>query len=215
MKQTTKVAVRGTAVVLGAAIAAFGFAFVQARMTVESRDGRRAYRRIDDRRYENGNFRVRLIRRLSDAACIEGRSWGYDRNGIWVDRGCRAEFEITTSNWGDDRGNGDPWNNSGWHNGRWNGGQYDERWRNRRNNGDTRQITIQGRGERRAYTRIDTRGGVRLVRRLSDAPCEEGRSWGYDQNGIWVSRGCRAIFEINSYRGRSGDWGRNGDRIRD
>lgn len=35
---------------------------------------------------------VRLVRQLSRASCIEGRSWGYQRTGIWVAQGCRAEF---------------------------------------------------------------------------------------------------------------------------
>ncbi|WP_414901664.1 DUF3011 domain-containing protein [Sphingomonas flavalba] len=39
---------------------------------------------------DTGN-RVQLIRRLG-GTCTEGRSWGYDRRAIWVDRGCRAEF---------------------------------------------------------------------------------------------------------------------------
>lgn len=35
---------------------------------------------------------VQLVRQLSRASCIEGRSWGYGRSGIWVSQGCRAEF---------------------------------------------------------------------------------------------------------------------------
>lgn len=35
--------------------------------------------------------RVQLVRRLG-GACTQGRTWGYDRRSIWVDRGCRAEF---------------------------------------------------------------------------------------------------------------------------
>lgn len=35
----------------------------------------------------------RLIQQLSQSACVEGRSWGYDsRGGLWVDDGCRARF---------------------------------------------------------------------------------------------------------------------------
>lgn len=40
----------------------------------------------------NTNNQVRLERRLSRASCVQGRSWGYDRNGIWVDDGCEARF---------------------------------------------------------------------------------------------------------------------------
>jgi hypothetical protein len=58
----------------------------------------------------------------------------------------------------------------------------------------------------------DTRGGVRLVQRESKAACVEGRSWGQDPRGIWVSNGCRARFEVGSAyvapgRGRGSDRG--------
>ena len=39
----------------------------------------------------NTENRVQLTRRLG-GTCSQGRSWGYDRRSIWVDRGCRAEF---------------------------------------------------------------------------------------------------------------------------
>lgn len=38
--------------------------------------------------------RVSLVRQRSKARCIQGRTWGVDRSGIWVDRGCRADFEV-------------------------------------------------------------------------------------------------------------------------
>jgi hypothetical protein len=38
--------------------------------------------------------RPRLIRQDSDARCQEGYSWGVDRDGIWVDRGCRGIFSV-------------------------------------------------------------------------------------------------------------------------
>ena len=50
----------------------------------------------DNRRHwcsEGINARVRLIRQRK-GRCIEGRTWGVDRAGIWVDRGCRADFEV-------------------------------------------------------------------------------------------------------------------------
>lgn len=50
----------------------------------------------DDGRYTecaaNTRAGVQLVRQLSRAACIEGRTWGYGRGGIWVAQGCRAEF---------------------------------------------------------------------------------------------------------------------------
>jgi hypothetical protein len=41
-----------------------------------------------------GRGRIRMSRQLSDASCVRGSSWGVDREGIWVDRGCAAEFTI-------------------------------------------------------------------------------------------------------------------------
>lgn len=37
---------------------------------------------------------VELVRQLSDTRCVRGRNWGWDRGGIWVDGGCRAEFRV-------------------------------------------------------------------------------------------------------------------------
>jgi len=37
---------------------------------------------------------AQLVRQISQAACIEGSTWGTLRDGIWVDRGCEGEFEI-------------------------------------------------------------------------------------------------------------------------
>ena len=40
-----------------------------------------------------GGF-VRLVNQRSGSACVQGRTWGFTRNSIWVDRGCRADFEV-------------------------------------------------------------------------------------------------------------------------
>ncbi len=37
---------------------------------------------------------ARLVRQLSGAACTETRTWGWKADGVWVDKGCRAEFEV-------------------------------------------------------------------------------------------------------------------------
>jgi hypothetical protein len=74
----------------------------------------------------------------------------------------------------------------------------------------------------RTYCTADTRAGVRLVRQISSADCVSGRTWGADRRGIWVTRGCRADFEVASRysrndrnrddRDRNGrDWDRDGD----
>lgn len=136
----------------------------------ESRDNR--YRECAN----NSRARARLVRQLSDAPCIEGRTWGSSRGGVWVDRGCRGEFASG-------RGNG--WGNGGnWGNGPGYGGGPVQTIRCESDEGRTRQCSA------------DVRGGVRLVRQLSDTRCVEGQNWGWDRRGVWVSRGCRAEFEI-------------------
>jgi hypothetical protein len=126
---------------------------------------------------------VRLSRQLSSTQCVEGRNWGWSSSAIWVDNGCRAEFEFNT--WADSR--------------RGNRGDYG---RNRGRYGDTQLITCESknRGRGKTQCKAEIAGDVRLTRQLSDVQCTEGRDWGWQQNHIWVRNGCRAEFE---YRERS------------
>jgi len=39
--------------------------------------------------------RAVLVKRLSDARCVEGQSWGQRGGRVWVSNGCRAKFEVT------------------------------------------------------------------------------------------------------------------------
>jgi hypothetical protein len=53
--------------------------------------------RNNDRQRCDANLRgrrVEVARQLSSSPCTYRYSWGYDRRGIWVDRGCRADFSI-------------------------------------------------------------------------------------------------------------------------
>ncbi|MBM4254271.1 MAG: DUF3011 domain-containing protein [Deltaproteobacteria bacterium] len=49
---------------------------------------------------------------------------------------------------------------------------------------------------RHQYCRAQTDGYVRLDEQYSDAPCVAGRTWGYDDWGVWVDNGCRARFIV-------------------
>jgi len=115
--------------------------------------------------------RARLIRQLSGSPCIEGRTWGQSRGGVWVTQGCRAEF-VGESRGG--RGHGGGWGG--------NGGQ---------------MIACHSNDRRQKYCDARIRRDVRLVRQDSRSPCVEGRTWGWDRRGVWVSDGCRAQFQIN------------------
>jgi hypothetical protein len=46
------------------------------------------------------NGRAVLVKRLSDARCVEGQSWGQRGDRVWVANGCRARFEVTRGGWG-------------------------------------------------------------------------------------------------------------------
>lgn len=53
-----------------------------------SDDGRRKFCEVDTR---DG---VRLVRQVSGSPCRLNETWGFTSRGIWVDRGCRAEFQV-------------------------------------------------------------------------------------------------------------------------
>ena len=62
--------------------------------------------------------------------------------------------------------------------------------------GSDRTVRCDSNDNRVRQCPADTRGGVRLLRQVSKASCIEGRSWGWDPNGIWVSNGCRGDFQV-------------------
>ncbi|OFW39503.1 MAG: hypothetical protein A3J28_14450 [Acidobacteria bacterium RIFCSPLOWO2_12_FULL_60_22] len=76
----------------------------------------------------------------------------------------------------------------------------------RASNDNSIMITCSSDNGQRVNCNADTRGGVRLVRQISGSPCNQGSTWGYDSQGIWVDRGCRAEFEVagNVNRGYGG-----------
>ena len=45
----------------------------------------------------NGWMRgAELQQQIGGASCSQGRSWGYDDRGVWVDRGCQGNFRVWT-----------------------------------------------------------------------------------------------------------------------
>lgn len=57
-------------------------------LTCESRQFRYSYCRADT------DNRVTLVRQKSSTRCRLWDNWGYDGRGVWVDRGCAAEFRV-------------------------------------------------------------------------------------------------------------------------
>jgi hypothetical protein len=100
-----------------------------------------------------------------------------DRQGLWVDRGCRGLFVQARRGHGSQRGDGRP--NPGW----------------------DRSITLECGSSRQKYNfcQVDVgrHGRVRLSKRISDSRCVEGSSWGWNRAGVWVDNGCRARFVVD------------------
>jgi len=59
-----------------------------------------------------GSYRpgeVRLQQQISGSPCREGQTWGVDRQGLWVEQGCRAIFAIGRFNGGPGYPGGGGW----------------------------------------------------------------------------------------------------------
>lgn len=130
-----------------------------------------------------------LARQESRGACVRNQSWGVDRQGLWVDRGCRGQFVEARRHGGGPGWNGRPPGHHGNQGGWRPGPDWD------------RPIRLACNSSKNRYQmcRVDVgRGGqVRLVRRTSDARCIEGRSWGWNRAGVWVDDGCRGEFVVD------------------
>ena len=59
------------------------------------------------------------------------------------------------------------------------------------------RISCESRNFQRNYCSTGERiTSVRLVHQQSRSACIEGRTWGYDSSGIWVTQGCAGEFEF-------------------
>ena len=135
-------------------------AAAQGAITCESQNNK-----FRDCRIDTGG-RVRLVQNISNTRCEYGRTWGFDWNSVWVDRGCRGRFMVKGSGTG------------------WESGNYGQRVKCESQNGSFK------------ICNVATYGYVRLVQQISQSPCVAGRTWGYQANQIWVGNGCRAEFEV-------------------
>jgi len=154
----------------------------QGLLACESKDNRRVTCPADTR----GG--VVLVRQLSKAPCAG--HWGQTADAIWVDGGCRAEFVVTpvpppppatptpaVTPTPVRRG---------------------PIVRSVQTMTPTpapeQTLVCESQDNRRAFCSADTRGGVDLRRQLGQVPCLG--HWGYDSDGVWVDKGCRAEFRV-------------------
>jgi hypothetical protein len=131
---------------------------VELGVRCESREGRRRRCALPF------NGPVQIVEQHSNAACIQGETWGWTPGEVWVTRGCRATFaEVLRGRPGLP---GIGYNVTC--------GSDDGRYRSCAWN--------------------DRMGRPYLIEQVSRSPCIEGRSWGYTRNGLWVDRGCVGRF---------------------
>ena len=159
----------------------YGFTYNQGGVIVCASDERRRETcRVDT------SEGARLIRQLSRAKCVQGETWGFERNGIWVDDGCAGEFQV---------GGGG-------------GGYADPRPLPRPIElppprplpGAGPTLVCESDGRLRYCSTGLLNYQATLVREFGDDPCIAGRSWGQDQRGVWVDDGCAGEFRIRSGR---------------
>ena len=113
---------------------------------------------------------VQLVRQLSASDCVENLDWGHDDKGIWVARGCRAEFRTGV-------------------------GEVLPEQAGAENAGITK-ISCESSDRQRQRCDIAVKAGVDLFRQISKTRCIRDRNWGWDAGGIWVDHGCRAEFSV-------------------
>jgi hypothetical protein len=169
---------------------------------------------------------VHLSRQLSRQGCWQNDTWGYDRNRVWVTRGCRAEFRV---------GSRSSDNNTGAkvagalvlgtiaaiaiakHNedkrddrrDRYDDDRYDHRYNDGYDYGYGdgyyggganwgREFTCSSKDSRMTWCgqRVGRSEHVEVRRQLSNTPCTYGRTWGVDRNQVWTDQGCRAVFVV-------------------
>ena len=156
---------------------------------------------------DTGGKNVRLQRQLSRADCIKDDSWGFNSEGIWVDDGCRARFVV------DSYRNIPESRSSRIRNTPDNGG-IDRARSSRQQLNSSGNVTCASEDYKYNYCRVSTNNQVRLVNQASAADCIENETWGYDNGGIWVDKGCRAEFSLGNSSVTTSTTGGRRDPIR-
>ena len=161
----------------------------QQRLRCDSRDGRQNFCRPQIQANQ-----IQLVRKFSKAQCIEGRTFGLTRDGmVWVNNGCRADFVLSQSRWGRNAPRGNAYG-YGSNSGNGYGNQYGYGANDNYAYGQT--FRCESNDGRENFCNVDTRAGIQMIRQLSKTPCVNGRTFGVQNNGVWVTSGCRAEFAV-------------------
>jgi hypothetical protein len=107
---------------------------------------------------------------------VEGSTWGFDDRGVWVTGGCAADFEVApvaNEEEASTASSAAPMP---------------------RSHAVGRVIHCISAPNGRTY--CGTEHKRYALHGPADPACVEGRTWGVDDRGPWVSDGCRADFEV-------------------
>src|SRR6185369_7599478 len=64
-------------------------------------------------------------------------------------------------------------------------------------------VVCQSQSAERVHCPADTSSGVALVKSTGSAPCLLGKTWGYDDTGVWTSDGCAGEFLVGGGGGQA------------
>ena len=113
--------------------------------------------------------RAWMVVQRSRAPCIEGQTWGFQNNGIWVSQGCEADFAFQGVG-------GPPVVVAPVRPG-------------------TQRVSCESRNYQQAICPTGMQiTGAWVIEQRSSAPCIQGQTWGFQNSEIWVTQGCAADF---------------------
>jgi hypothetical protein len=146
----------------------------------------------------NGAVKVlQLLEQKSTTPCVEGDTFGFSNDYVWVDKGCEAKFEVSFAS------------RSSW----W-------RWLVPSPGRHQHRMSCKS----KSFTPTTCRVGGRILslklrKQKSTSPCTFGTTYGYRGESVWVSDGCEADFEVNFEPGDSSSappvFGGSGNRKKD
>jgi hypothetical protein len=211
LKSTLKATIATGALALGLLGAS---AVAQAAdLRCDSRVGHSNYCRVSTAggvtlRYQHSRFR-----------CDQNDTWGYDRGGIWVANGCSATFRVgrdrdgggddaaaiglgilalgilgaVASNDDDNRDDYPPPSSGGPYPP---GGGYDDDDDYGDPYAGATIISCDSKKYKFRYCAVRVDEYAELIRQRSQNACRFNKTWGFDRNGVWVKKGCRADFAV-------------------
>lgn len=177
-----------------------------------------------DSRYGTSNYcrtdtsgGVTLRHQHTRARCDQNDTWGYDRGGIWVANGCSATFRVgrdrddndaaaiglgilalgilgaVASSDDDHRDDYPPPPPGGSYPP---GGGYDDDDDYGDPYAGATIISCDSKKYKFRYCAVRVDEYAELIRQRSQNACRFNKTWGFDRNGVWVKKGCRADFAV-------------------